>query len=206
MLKFVFGRGRMDAMAFFLGHLIGLAGGTGLVITVGHVFGDVALLCFIGGFICFTLYSVAAMKLRFIDIGWNPKWVNWVFFPTLGQLLWLFLFFACILTPSKAPMKALISTLLNAALVVGFVFWFYAATSYEDPNPISSSIVACGIHTEESLRADLSRRSTHTHKQPDVDKPSVPHAKPPLLQTEPVPCDVDDRPVIISEYPPHVTG
>lgn len=95
-----FGRGRMDRTAFLLGHLIGLVGGFCFVFIVDIIWGDWWVLFFIGGLLCFFGYSVTAMTWRFLDIGWNSKWVYCVFFPTLGQLLWFVLFFVCILTPS----------------------------------------------------------------------------------------------------------
>ena len=99
-----FGRGRMDRTAFFLGHIIAL--GAGFVIAgIFGIFGDVfdfdlaAMLSIFGGFICFFLYGWQAMILRFVDMRQNTRWVGWIFFPGFGQLLWLVLFVACVLTP-----------------------------------------------------------------------------------------------------------
>ena len=96
-----FGRGRMDRTAFLIGHIIGLAGGVCFVIILGDVFGlDLAaMLCVIGGALCFICYSVIAMRLRFMDIGWDSRWVSWVFFPGFGQLLWFVLLVVCLLAP-----------------------------------------------------------------------------------------------------------
>ena len=95
-----FGRGKMDGMTFFLGHIILLGSAVCIIIVLEEVGLEVAaLFCFLGGIFCFFTYSFIAMRWRFMDIGWNPNWVGWVWFPTLGQILWLVLFFVCILAP-----------------------------------------------------------------------------------------------------------
>ena len=99
-----FGRGRMDRTAFFLGHIITLVIALGAGFVIAGILGDVfgfdlaAMLSIIGGFICFFWYGWQAMILRFVDMRQNTRWVGWIFFPGFGQLLWLVLFVACVLT------------------------------------------------------------------------------------------------------------
>ena len=93
----------MNRTAFLIGHIIGLVGGVGFVIILGDVFDlDLAaMLCLIGGLLCFVCYSVIAMRLRFMHIGWDPRWVGWVFFPGFGQLLWFVLVVVCAVVPGN---------------------------------------------------------------------------------------------------------
>lgn len=100
---FLFGRQRMDRTAFLLGHIIFLSTGCGGLILVGDILGfDVVAIpmLFIGALL-YLGYSFNAMVLRFVDMGENPNYVKWTFFPGFGQLVWLGCFVLCTITPSK---------------------------------------------------------------------------------------------------------